>query len=150
MAASALHVSCYFGIGAAEAGLTFEPDILREMEGCKLFQDGILGVRPVRVQDAVETADSIARMELGDTLADFDDDATNFVALVDLELGRLAFVHPADHAPVLGVGAGGNDLDEELAGLGLRDRGFEDGDREVWGLSVSGRGGDKERWAYRV
>ena len=116
------------------ARLTFEPDILREMEGCKLFQDSILGVCAVRVQNAVETANSIPRTELRDALTDFGDNATDFVALVDLELGRLTLVHPADHAPVLGVRAGGDDLDEKLAGLGLREGRVDYGDREVWGL----------------
>ena len=88
----------------------------------------VLSIATMRLQHLMERRDSVSLLELGDTFSHLMDSASNVVALVAWR----GVGHPFGDLPVFGVAARDNNLDHDLAWLGLRD----------------GRVDDLDLWAY--
>lgn len=102
--------------------LTFKSDVVGDFGRGVSRHDAVLGPGAVRTQHDMETHDSVALLELGHIAADLVDVASDIIALVAVD------VEPLGHLPILGVGAGVDDLDEDLVRLGLRDGVVNNGD----------------------
>ena len=86
------------------------------MEGGVVPRDGVLGVGAVRSHHLMKGGNTVTGLELGHVAADLVDDTGHIVTLVVL------ISHPDGDLPILGIRPTNDHLDQDLVGVGLRNR----------------------------